>query len=210
MNENLNQDIAPSANPVSQDGDSLGQGADGETQAAVKAGNKGKNAKFSDELFWRVIERIRNGAFTREAVEAEGIHHSTFYHHLNDRPDYSDALKASQLCGPVSTAEAELFRRGVKGYLKPVYQQGRKVGTIREFSDVALIFYLKTNHPAKYAAPDSTVAISTLVTTGRGIDIRSLLNTETESEKAAVELFKARRAKLDSHTLTPPADSGAV
>ena len=39
--------------------------------------------------------------------------------------------------------EPEAIRRTVEGVEKPVYHQGRQVGTVREYSDTLLIFLLK-------------------------------------------------------------------
>jgi hypothetical protein len=122
-----------------------------------KRGNHGKNAKFSHALFLRVIKRIEKGSFVRQAIKAEGLHHSTFYDHLSDKPDYNDLLKAAQMCGPINEAEQELYRRGVKGVLKPVFYKGVKCGTVREFDTAALIFYLKAAWPEKYARLEGDV-----------------------------------------------------
>lgn len=46
--------------------------------------------------------------------------------------------------------EQELFRRAVEGVEKPVYQNGKLVGHLREFSDTLLIFSLKARAPQKY------------------------------------------------------------
>lgn len=46
--------------------------------------------------------------------------------------------------------ELEARRRAVEGTLKPVYQGGKKVGTVREYSDILLIFLLKGGKPDKY------------------------------------------------------------
>lgn len=54
------------------------------------------------------------------------------------------------LAEAVDGMEAEAHRRAVEGTLKPVYQQGRKVGSIREYSDTLLIFLLKGAKPEKY------------------------------------------------------------
>ncbi len=59
--------------------------------------------------------------------------------------------------GLIDAAEAELYRRGVIGVVKPVFQGGEKVGQVREFSDTALIFLLKCNRekyrPVQRIAP---------------------------------------------------------
>lgn len=46
--------------------------------------------------------------------------------------------------------EEEAHRRAVVGVLKPIFQGGKKVGSIREYSDTLLIFRLKAVRPEKY------------------------------------------------------------
>jgi hypothetical protein len=46
--------------------------------------------------------------------------------------------------------EHEAWRRGRKGVLKPVYQNGKKVGVIREYSDTLLMFMMKGGRPEKF------------------------------------------------------------
>ena len=46
--------------------------------------------------------------------------------------------------------EDEAVRRAVEGTLKPVYQGGKQVGTVREYSDTLLIFLLKARRPEKF------------------------------------------------------------
>lgn len=48
------------------------------------------------------------------------------------------------------TLEEEADRRGKNGVLRPVYQGGKRVGSIREFSDNLLMFRLKALDPEKY------------------------------------------------------------
>ena len=47
----------------------------------------------------------------------------------------------------------------ISGTLKPVYQKGREVGTIREFDHRLLEFLLKADNPAKYRDQASSVNI---------------------------------------------------
>lgn len=46
--------------------------------------------------------------------------------------------------------EREAYRRGVEGVEKPVYQGGKLVGRVNEYSDTLLIFMLKARRPDKY------------------------------------------------------------
>jgi hypothetical protein len=45
--------------------------------------------------------------------------------------------------------EDEALLRPLEGTLKPVYQGGKKAGTVREFSDTLLIFMLKAPRPRR-------------------------------------------------------------
>ena len=47
--------------------------------------------------------------------------------------------------------ESEARRRAVTGVQKPVYQGGKLVGHVQEYSDTLLIFLLKGNNPEKFA-----------------------------------------------------------
>ena len=46
--------------------------------------------------------------------------------------------------------EQEAHRRAVTGTLKPVFYQGKKHGTVREYTDTLLIFLMKGAMPGKY------------------------------------------------------------
>jgi hypothetical protein len=48
------------------------------------------------------------------------------------------------------TLEREAIRRAHDGVRKPVYQGGKRVGFIQEYSDTLLIFLLKGLRPEKY------------------------------------------------------------
>jgi len=47
--------------------------------------------------------------------------------------------------------EEEAMRRAVTGVQRPVFQGGRLVGHVRDYSDTLLIFLLKGAKPQKYA-----------------------------------------------------------
>lgn len=52
--------------------------------------------------------------------------------------------------------EDEAVRRAAEGTLKPIFQGGKKVGTIREYSDTLLIFMLKARRPDKFKERSAT------------------------------------------------------
>ena len=47
--------------------------------------------------------------------------------------------------------EDEAIRRAVHGTLKPVFQNGKRVGSVREYSDTLLQFLLRARDPHKYS-----------------------------------------------------------
>lgn len=46
--------------------------------------------------------------------------------------------------------EEEARRRALKGTIKPIYQQGKRVGQVREYSDTLMVILLKAHRPEKY------------------------------------------------------------
>ena len=63
------------------------------------------------------------------------------------------------------TLEAEARRRAIEGVEEPVFHKGQRVGTVRKYSDLLLIFLLKGVRPQKFrdnyqragtGAPDGT------------------------------------------------------
>jgi len=78
-----------------------------------------------------------------------GIDRGTHYDWLKADPGYKAAFEAVQ-DQEAQALEDEAVRRAYEGVERPVYQMGRQVGTIREYSDALLIFLLKGLRPAKY------------------------------------------------------------
>lgn len=105
-----------------------------------------RTAKKQRELFLDALAATGN---VSRAMKAAGIPRRTLY-------DWRDASKEFAVAwdGALDRAsgvlEDEALRRAVTGTLKPVYQGGERVGTIREFSDTLLIFLLKGLKPQKY------------------------------------------------------------
>jgi hypothetical protein len=85
------------------------------------------------------------------AAKIAGIDRHSHYDWLKDDPDgsYAEAYETARI-ESIESLEKEARRRALTGYLKPVYQGGKKVGTIREFSDTLLIFLLKGAKPETY------------------------------------------------------------
>ena len=88
------------------------------------------------------------GTVTR-AAEIADIVRATHYNWLKDDSDYVEAFKQAE-GRAADRLEQEARRRAVEGTEKPVFQGGKLVGTIREYSDTLLIFLMKGAMPEKY------------------------------------------------------------
>ena len=83
------------------------------------------------------------------ATKLAKIGRQSVYNWLDSDPEFKKGFQDAnvQACDAL---ELEARRRAVKGTLKPVYQGGVQVGTIREYSDTLLIFLMKGAMPDKY------------------------------------------------------------
>jgi hypothetical protein len=97
----------------------------------------------------RFIASLRRLGNVSRACKAAGVGRMTAYDHRDSDPPFAaqwrDALEES-----ADWLEREAWRRAVKGVERPVYQQCRKVGTVREYSDTLLVQLLKANRPEKF------------------------------------------------------------
>lgn len=83
------------------------------------------------------------------AAEKVNIERKTHYRWIEKDPKYAKAFE-EKTTEAIERLEQEARRRAVDGTLKPVFQNGVQVGTVREFSDTLLIFLLKGANPNKY------------------------------------------------------------
>lgn len=100
---------------------------------------------------WRVpfLEALaRTGSVVGAAAKAK-VHRSTAYELKSADPAFA-ALWAEAEAVSVELMEAEARRRAVEGTLRPVFQGGKKVGEVLEYSDTLIIFLLKARRPDVY------------------------------------------------------------
>lgn len=95
------------------------------------------------------INALRRAPNITAAARAAGVSRAAAYLARRDDPAFATAW-GEALAESLDAAEGELYRRAVHGTVKPVYQGGRKVGEVREFSDLLLIFLLKAHRPGLY------------------------------------------------------------
>lgn len=97
----------------------------------------------------RFLEVLSETANVSSAAKASKISRKTWYEHRAANAGFKAQWDEAMELG-TDGLEDEATRRGREGTLKPVYQQGRKVGEVREYSDTLLIFMLKARRPEKF------------------------------------------------------------
>jgi len=93
-------------------------------------------------------ELARCGNVSLAAIKA-GVHRSTAYERRDADPEFARTWDEAVAIS-VELMAGEARRRAVEGVLEPVFQGGKKVGTVRRFSDTLLIFLLKAHGGAAY------------------------------------------------------------
>lgn len=99
-----------------------------------------------DEAF---IAALRDGRSVTAACIDAGIGRTSAYQWREDDPEFAKAWDEAVEEG-TDLLEDEAQRRGRDGTQKPVYQGGKKVGVVREYSDTLLIFLLKARRRGKF------------------------------------------------------------
>ena len=177
-----------------------------------KNGRPGRLSKFSTALFERVIATIRDGSQTEKVIEREGLDQSTFYRHLQRRPELVPQIQAAQLerdrirnVSRIEEAEMELKRRGIEGWTEPIFDaKGQQCGERRRFSDACLIFFLKAHKPDTYADRATTVVATQVnITPDREKEIMREWRTRLGAVEPA-EKSPSREAPKPATDPTPP------
>ena len=108
----------------------------------------GKRAKTADFKRQRFLEEFAKCANLSSAAKVAGVNRNIHYVWLED-PEYVKAFDVAhkQACDAI---DQEIYRRGAKGFLEPVFYQGRKVADIRKYDSTLLIFFAKGLMPDKY------------------------------------------------------------
>jgi len=83
------------------------------------------------------------------AAKAAGKSRAMAYRLQGDHAEFNELWKMA-IEEAVDALEAEARRRALAGTTQAVYHHGRVVGHLREYSDVLLIFLLKSHRPQKF------------------------------------------------------------
>jgi len=97
----------------------------------------------------RFLTAFRELASISAAARSTKIARSEHYRWMREDEDYAAQFGESQEVA-ADALEDEAVRRAKEGTQRPVFQGGKLVGKIREYSDTLLIFLLKAARPKKY------------------------------------------------------------
>lgn len=97
------------------------------------------------ETFLAALARTGN---VSEAARKVGVHPTLPYAWRKEDPDFAVAWNAAVEIA-TDALEAEARRRGVEGWLEPVFREKGQIGTIRRYSDRMLEILLK-GHRTKF------------------------------------------------------------
>lgn len=103
----------------------------------------------TDEAKAKFLKSLSRYGNITKAAKAARVHRSTPYAWKEDDEAFAAAWDAA-IEEASDHLEAEAYRRAVTGTLKPVHYQGKKVDTVREYSDSLLTLLLKANRPEKF------------------------------------------------------------
>jgi hypothetical protein len=109
--------------------------------------SRGTTGTAKKEAFLKALAKLGN---ISDACRKARVPRRTVYNWKAEDADFAQAWAEAEETA-VDVLEREARRRAASGTLKPVYYLGKKVGTIREYSDTLLIFLLKGARPDKYA-----------------------------------------------------------
>lgn len=95
----------------------------------------------------KFLDYLRRSWTVPTAARQAEIPMRTLYHWKENDETFAEEWDEAYKEG-TANLEDVARRRGFEGTLKPVYQQGRRVGTIREYSDAMAALILKKRDPA--------------------------------------------------------------
>lgn len=100
---------------------------------------------------WRAkfISALTDCGVMSYAAKKAGVGTSTIDRHRKKDAGF-EALVQKAIEEATDSLEIVARERATKGATKPVYQGGKLVGTVQEYSDTLLIFLLKGNRPDKF------------------------------------------------------------
>jgi hypothetical protein len=104
---------------------------------------------ISQERWNKFFDMLSQTANVTKSAEYAGISRTVIYDRKRDDAEFAKKVDEAYQRG-YEVLEEECQRRAFAGYDKPVFQGGRQVGVVREYSDTLAMFLMKGNKPGKY------------------------------------------------------------
>lgn len=118
----------------------------GLTIRQLQKDKRSKERKQADFLSW-----FSELASVARSCRKAKVSRATFYVWYNNPKEAKFRALYEEACKQALVAlEDEAVRRAFEGVNRPVFQNGKKVGQIKEYSDTLLIVLLKARDPEKY------------------------------------------------------------
>ena len=156
---------------------------------------------FDEDRREAFLDVLREVGIVRDACRVAGVGRSTAYEHRREDPAFAAAWDEA-VEDALDLAERELLRRGRDGVDKPVYQGGQMVGTIREFSDTALLAYLNAHAAHRGYVRNARVELSGPGGSPVQHEVRQEIGSLTLDERAELRKL-ARRVIAERATEVP-------
>ena len=93
--------------------------------------------------------KLEQTASMTRAAKLSKVPRRTVYDWIDNDEEFAKDLEKSKLIA-VEALEDEAVRRAFEGTVRPIYQGGKEVGKIREYSDTLMVMLMKGNLPEKY------------------------------------------------------------
>jgi hypothetical protein len=105
--------------------------------------------KLTVKRIEKFCEVLRESCNVTLAAETIGVSRSHVYQARKRNKAFREAWD-NALNEGLDKLEAEIVRRGFRGVETPVHYAGKRVDTIRKYSDKLAMFFLKAHRPEKY------------------------------------------------------------
>lgn len=125
---------------------SKGRGTPGTLEKGRQRARTPKVISADQEAF---LERLGECASVLHACIASKLPRRTVYNWRNSCSSFKAAWDKALELG-TDALEDEAVRRAYHGNTKPVFQGGKQVGSVTEYSDTLLIFLLKARRPDRF------------------------------------------------------------
>jgi hypothetical protein len=140
-------------------------------------------------VFLRELARL---GVVLKAAQAAKVGRQTVYGWLVEDKRFKE-LYEQALEDAVDALESEARRRAEEGVIKPVFQGGKQVGSIREYSDALMITLLKGRRPDVFK---ERVDLDGKIKTGKLIDPKTSTDDELDARiETAIQARVAARVK---------------